>query len=160
MADEASSDRKVSLAEVSSMLHGVLFGFEKVLLTRYNADSKVFIPYIMDELDDLFKNLHIVDPELTVDENLERIKDFFSNEEVMDGISFDKMSDGKYNFVVKECKFATSGVHDLLEMEKGTCPWALIIGAVITGSLDNDKYVDVCESEYTDEGSSTVLEIK
>ena len=83
-----------------------------------------------------------------------------SNEEVIDGIEFEKTGDGKYNFTVKECKFATSGVHELLQMEKGTCPWALIIGAIITGSLDDDKYIDVCESDYSDKGSKTQLEIK
>lgn len=159
MANNKKIDRKISLVEVSGMLHGVLFGLEKVLLTRFNVNSRIFIPYIIDELEDMLRNLDIVDPEKSLDENIEEIKKYFTNDEVIEGIDIQKLDDNTYCLKIPECKFATSGVHELLEMEQGSCPWSIIIATIITTALKNERTVDVGESTYSEKGSETTLEI-
>jgi hypothetical protein len=160
MSEGDQEDRKISLVEVSSMLHGVLFGLEKVLMTRYNVDSKVLIPYILEELDELFVNLDIIDKNKNLEENIKAIEKYFSNEEVLKGIKITKEGKNKYSIEIKKCNFATSGVHDLLQMEKGSCPWSLIISTILQSGLRKGKHIDVGESDYSDKGSKTNIIIK
>jgi hypothetical protein len=142
------------------MLHAVLFGLEKVLMTRYNANYKILIPYILEELDTLLQEIQIIDKDKSLDENLEEVKKFLSNKYVLEGVSFEKIGQNKYKFSIEECKSATAGVHDLLKMEKGSCPWPVIVAAFVSRYLGEDKSVEIGDSEFTEKGSTTILEIK
>lgn len=160
MTDQEQEIEPVTIGEVSSMLHGVLFGLEKVLMTRYNANYKILIPFILEELDNLLQEIKIIDKDKSLDENLATIEKFLTNEYVLEGVTFEKVDDNKYIFSIEECHSATAGVHDLLKMEKGSCPWPIIVAAFISRYLGEDKSVEVGDSEYTEKGSKTVLEIK
>lgn len=150
----------MSMGELSSMMHCVLFGLEKVLMNRFNVGSKVFIPYILDELEELLSNLKIIDKEKSIEENIEKIKEFLSNDDVFKGIQINRINDNDIVFQLEECSFATSGVHDSLEMGDSMCACSLIASSILSGALDDKKYLEVQESEYTDKGSKTVFKIK
>jgi hypothetical protein len=44
-------------------------------------------------------------------------------------------------------------------MEKGYCPFALIVATFLSRVLEEGKNMEIGDSEYTDQGSMTVLEI-
>jgi hypothetical protein len=159
MVDEDQVPKIMTMKEVSSMLHGVLFGLEKTLMTRYNANCKIFIPFIMKELEDLLQDINIMEKDKGIKENLDKIRIFLSDGQILNGVTFEKLDENKYSFNIEQCGMATSGVHEVLKMEKGYCPFALIVATFLSRVLEAGKNMEIGDSEYTDQGSMTVLEI-
>lgn len=162
--DNGGSDRpcvrKLNFAELASLLHGLLFAYEKVFINLYGDDARKLYPYIIEELAHL---LHtgdnpVIDKSMSAEENIERIIQYISNEEYLNNINFKKEGDGKWVFDIKTCSFAKSGVHDILKVKEGICPFGLVIASCLTELSDNG-YVRITKSEFDDEGSKTHLEL-
>jgi len=151
--------RRFSYAELASMLHGLLFAYEKVFINLHGDDIRSLYPYILDEMSHI---LHtgddpVIDPNRSLEENIDRVLYFISNEEYLKDISFKKLDDGKYVFDVGACSFAKSGVHDILKIKEGICPFALVIASCIT-ELTANGYVRITKSEFDDDGTKVYLE--
>jgi Lrp/AsnC family transcriptional regulator for asnA, asnC and gidA len=151
--------RKLTLTELSSMLHGVLFAYEKVFLDLYGNDARELYPYILEELAHV---LHtgddpIIDKTKNLDENLDRVLFFLSNEEYLKELKCERLTDGKYVFDIGACSFAKSGVHDILKIKEGICPFALIFASCLT-DLTSNGYARITKAEFDDEGSKTYIE--
>jgi hypothetical protein len=153
--------RPISYSEVAALLHGILFSYEKVVAELYKGKHKILFPYIMEDMMKMLGNqaLAIVDSKKSLEENMEGLKDYLSNEDFLKGISFKKIDDDTYSFNIDECSFAVAGVHDLLKLHGGVCPFALAVAAILSEEMKEGKYIDLTESEYTDKGSKTNLKI-
>ncbi|MCK5559960.1 MAG: hypothetical protein KAJ51_05180 [Thermoplasmata archaeon] len=150
-------------ADVGSMFHGLLFAYEKVLLNFFGKEeTKKLFSYIIDELFPVLFNERnlVIDKSLGVEENMRRFECFLSNELLVKGLAIKKISEKQYVIDIEECVFAKGGIHDTLEMKGGSCPYALLVAAVLTSVEDPDQYINVGESEYTEEGSKTILNIE
>jgi hypothetical protein len=160
---ECKGIRKMSDAEIGSMLHALLFAYEKVFLNFYGKEeTKKLFSYIIDELVPVLYDERdlIIDKSLGVEENMERFRCFLSNESFVKGFSITKTSDKEFIIDIEECAFAKAGIHRTLEMNGGSCPYALLVAAVLTSVEDADQYIKVGESEYTELGSKTILNIE
>ncbi len=160
---ECKNVRKMTDAEIGSMLHALLFAYEKVFLNFYGKEeTKKLYSYLIDELIPVLYDERdlIIDKSLSVEENMKRFECFLSNESYIKGLSIKKISDNKYIIDVEECTFAKGGIHDTLEMKGGSCPYALLVAAVLTSVENSDQYIKVGESEYTKTGSRTYLDIE
>jgi hypothetical protein len=91
---------------------------------------------------------------------MKRFECFLSNEAFVKGLSIKRIDDNNYIIDIKECAFAREGIHKTLEMKGGSCPYALLVAAVLTSVENTDQYLKVGESKYTDEGSTTDLHIE
>ncbi|UCF07592.1 MAG: hypothetical protein JSW28_08080 [Thermoplasmata archaeon] len=153
--------RPISYPETAALLHGILFAYEKVVAELYKGKHKILFPYIIEEITRISKShgLAVMDPNLPLTDKMERLRVFFSNNELLKGVSFDKIDEQTFNFEIDECSFAVAGVHDLLKMHGGVCPFALAFAAILTGAMADERYVDLADSEYTEKGSKTVLKI-
>jgi DNA-binding Lrp family transcriptional regulator len=152
--------RKLTFSELASMLHGLLFAYEKVFLNLFETDTRKLYPYIIEEMAHL---LHtgdnpVIDSSKSLEENIDRVLFFISNEEYLKDLSVDDLGDGRYLFRIGECSFAKSGVHDILKLKDGMCPFALVIASCLT-ELTEDGFVRIAKSEFDNEGSSTHLEL-
>jgi hypothetical protein len=160
---ECKDVRKMSDAEIGSMLHALLFAYEKVFLNLYGKkETKELFSYIIDELIPVLYDERdlIIDKSLGVEENMRRFECYLSNDSYVRGLKINKVSDKKYVIEMKECSFAKQGIHSTLEMKGGSCPYALLVAAVLTSVEDPDQYINVGESEYTEEGSKTYLNVE
>jgi hypothetical protein len=155
--------RRMTEAELGSMLHALLFAYEKVFLNFYGKEeTKKLFSYIIEELVPILydeRNL-VIDKSLDVDENMKRLECFLSNEIFVKGLRIEKVGEKKYIIHLDECSFAKGGIHETLEMNGGSCPYALLFAAVLTSMDDSELYIKVGESEYTEAGSKTELEIE
>ena len=153
--------RPISFSEVAALLHGILFAYEKVVAELYKGKHKILFPYIMEDMVKVLgsQDLAVVDSGKSLEENMNGLKDYLSNEEFLKGISFNKIDDKTYSFDIDECSFALAGVHDILKLHGGICPFALAVAAILSEEMKEGQYLDVADSEYTDKGSKTNLKI-
>jgi Lrp/AsnC family transcriptional regulator for asnA, asnC and gidA len=152
--------RKLTFTELASMLHGLLFAYEKVIINLYGNDVRKLYPYIIEELSHV---LHagdnpVIDSGKNLEDNIDRILYFISNEEYLKDLSFKKTGEQEYEFRVGACSFAKSGVHEILKIKEGICPFALVIASCIT-ELHQGGYVKVSQCEFDEEGSVTKMEL-
>ncbi len=154
--------RPMTYPELGALLHGILFAYEKVVAELYEGKQKILYPYIMEDLTKILntQDMAIVDPKFSFEENVKGITAYLSNDELLKGVSIKKLNQDKYAFEIQECSLAVSGVHDILELHGGNCPFALAVAAILTSILTGGRYVDLADSEYSDTGSKTVLKIK
>jgi Lrp/AsnC family leucine-responsive transcriptional regulator len=152
--------RKLSFAELASMLHGLLFAYEKVFINLHGDDARQLYPYIIEELAHLFHvgEDPIIDKRKSLEENIERVLFFISNEEYVEDIQFEKVEENRYLFKIGACTFAKSGVHDILKVKEGICPFALVVASCLT-ELSPNKYVKIGRTEFDEDGSKTYLEL-
>jgi hypothetical protein len=163
ITDNFENLKKVSYPQIGSIFHGLLFAYEKVFINFYGIEeTKKLYSYIIEELVPILyepRNL-VVDKSLGVDENIKRLEYFLSNDELIKGLTIKKVHDKEYSIEIEECLFAKDGVHRILKMSGGSCPYALIAAAVLTNVGESDQYVRLGESEYTEDGSKTILKVE
>jgi hypothetical protein len=158
---EEKEIRPISYSEVAALLHGILFAYEKVVAELYKGKHTILFPYIMEDMVKLLssQDLAVVDSEKSLVENMEGLKDYLSNEDFLKGVSFKKIDEDTYAFEIEECSFAMAGVHDILKLHGGICPFALAVAAILSEETKDGKYIDLADSEYSDKGSKTNLKI-
>lgn len=153
--------RAINYSEVAALLHGTLFAYEKVVAELYKGKHRILFPYIMEDMVKLLglQDFAIVDSEKTLEENMQGLKEYLSNEEFLKGVKFEKLDDDTYSFDIDECAFALAGVHDILKLHGGVCPFALAVAAILSEDMKEGQYLDLADSEYSDKGSKTTLKI-
>jgi len=73
-------------------------------------------------------------------------------------LKFTKTDGNGYVFEVGECSFGRSGVHEILKMEGGICPFALVVATCLT-ELNPNEFVKINASDFDEKGSKTHLEM-
>jgi hypothetical protein len=155
--------KKMSMGEIGSMLHGLLFAYEKVFLNLFGKqEAKKLFSYIIEELVPILydERNQVIDKSLGIEENIERLQYFLSNENFIKDLKIEKLDENKYVIDVGECVFAKEGIHEILKMKEGSCPYALIAAAVLTSVEGEDQYVNVGDSEFTELGSKTIINVE
>jgi DNA-binding Lrp family transcriptional regulator len=142
------------------MFHGLLFAYEKVFMNLYGDDARELYPYIIEELAHLMHtgDNPVIDKSKSLEENINRVIHFISNEEYVKNVTFKKIGKNKYVFDIGACSFAKSGVHDILKIKEGICPFGLVMASCLT-ELTPSGYVRVAKTSFDDEGSKTHLEL-
>jgi len=153
--------RPITYPEIGALLHGILFAYEKVVAELYKGKHKILFPYIIEDMTKVLsgQDLTVVDSEFNLEDNMEGLRAYLSNEDLLKGISFKKLDENNYIFEIEECSFAVAGVHDILKLHGGVCPFALAVAAILTSVMKEGRYIDLADSEYSDKGSKTVLKI-
>jgi hypothetical protein len=153
--------RPINYSEVGALLHAILFAYEKVVAELYKGKHKILFPYIMEDMIKLLglQDLTIVDSEKSLEGNMQGLKEYLSNEEFLKGVKFEKVDDETYCFEIDECSFALAGVHDILKLHGGVCPFALAVAAILSEEMKEGQYFDLADSDYSDKGSKTNLKI-
>jgi Lrp/AsnC family transcriptional regulator for asnA, asnC and gidA len=145
--------------EIGSLMHGLLFAYQKVFMNLYGNDARELYPYVVEELSNILiaGDEPIIDPSLTDEENVNRCISFISNDDYLKDLKLTK-KDGGYVFEVGECTFGHSGIHDILKMEGGICPFALYIGTCLTQLKPNES-ININPSDFDEKGSKTHLDV-
>jgi DNA-binding Lrp family transcriptional regulator len=151
--------RLVTYPELASMMHGLLFAYQKVFINLFGNDSRKLYPYIMEELSHVLVEGEnpIIDSKRSLDENVKRCISFISNEEFLKDLKFEQVGENRYMFEVGECSFGTSGVHEILKIKEGICPFALMMATCLS-ELNPQGYVTLNPSEFDTKGSKTYME--
>ncbi|MEE9150513.1 MAG: hypothetical protein V3U20_01605 [Thermoplasmata archaeon] len=158
---KSKEPRPITFPETAALLHGILFAYEKVVAELYKGKHRILFPYIIEDMTKVLssQDLAVVDSKFNLEKNMEGLKAYLSNDELLKGISFKKLDEKTYVFEIEECSFAVAGVHDILKMHGGICPFALAVAALLSSVMKEGRYMDLADSEYTEKGSKTVLKI-
>jgi hypothetical protein len=153
--------KPISYSEIGALLHGILFAYEKVVAELYKGKHRILFPYIIEEITRISKShgMGVMNPDLPMAEKIEKLRIFFSNDELLKNVSIKEIDEDTISFEIEECSLAVSGVHDILEMHGGVCPFALASAALLSGAMGDERYIDLADSEYTEKGSKTLLKI-
>ena len=153
---------KLEQYEIGSLLHGMLFAYERVLKSLFKDEFKHLTPYLIEELSKVLcrEPDPIIDNELSLEENLDRLRYSLSIDDLFEQLTIEKVGESEYRVELKKCLYAASGIHEVLKMEEGICPIALIFATVLA-SLDKEcPNIEIVSSEFTDLGSITVIKAK
>jgi hypothetical protein len=153
--------RPITYPEIAALLHGILFSYEKVDAELYKGKHKILFPYIIEDMTKVLgsQGFIVVDQKQSLEENMEGLRTYLSDEETLKDIKFEKIDDDTFVFDIGECAFAVAGVHDILKLHGGVCPFALAVAGLLTSAMKEGQYIDLADSEYSDKGSKTVLKI-
>jgi hypothetical protein len=137
----------ITFAETAALLHGILFAYEKVVAELYKGKHRILFPYIIEEITRISKShdLAVMDQDLPLTAKMEKLRKFLANNELLKGIAFNKVDEDKFTFEIEECSFAVAGVHDILKMHGGVCPFALASAAILSGAMADERYIDLAE---------------
>ena len=152
-------EKQISGKDVPALLHSAFFGFELAHGKLTGNSSRAimqgiikYLPLILNK-----EGQHIFDHDSTLEENVKSFRDYLSNPELFEKVIFEKTGDNSYNFELRGCAFAKSGVHDILAPEKCTCPFAIIASTIIY-ELSN-KDITTSYSEINNMDSKTNIQI-
>ena len=162
--NECRAVKPISDVKISSSLHALLFGYEQVMKKFFEQEYRNLLGYIIEEIEPIFyeENTPIIDKNLSLDENIERLTKFLSNPDYFENLTIRRLDEQHLVLDIGVCNFARCGVHEVLNIDtiKGYCPIALIVAATLCGIEDATQYIEITDSEFTESGSKTKLKIK
>ncbi|TFH43640.1 MAG: hypothetical protein E4G94_04575 [ANME-2 cluster archaeon] len=152
-------ERKIELPEIASMLHSCFFGMENAHSKLIGSGHRAIVPEIAKMLPGILeaKGELKFDENSTIDDDLQRLQEYFNNDQYFNKVLIEKIDDNKYLFQIDGCFLAKTGVHKVLKPEHNTCLFAFIMGAVIHNKTG--KSIRLFSSEFFDEGTRTIIEI-
>jgi hypothetical protein len=163
MKMDEGEGKKLEQYEISSLFHGILFAYERVLKSLFKNEYKHLTPYLVEELSKVLYNEKepIIDKELPLEENIERLIYSLSSAGGFENLTFKKLENDEYQFRLEECAYARSGVHETLNMEgeEGVCPIALIFTTLLASHFGDTCDIDLISSKFTDLGSETIIKV-
>lgn len=169
MSSQKKNVSKASMKQLTSrhdslptLLHAVLFSYERTLANMYGEKAPLVVPYILEELEKVLPAniFDQMDSKSSVDSNMKTFSDYLSSGNYFGAIRFRSMGVGSYTVEVSECMFAKQGVHGLLKSSGNICPVALLHAAFLMRLIGKRHYVAVSPSEYDDDSSITYLNVK
>lgn len=151
-------DRKLTFQDIPSLLHSSLFAFEKAHGRLTGSTSKAILQLIVKELPKILQKdgHYVIDKRLNIEKNMEQFRDYLDNREYFENVKFERFND-TFIFELEGCVFAKSGVHETLEPEKSTCPFATIAAAIIF--YLTKKNMTIGDSEFNKTGTKTVMKL-
>jgi len=156
------SERKLTVGEVGSLFHSLLFSYEDLLLDMYGKHVREMLPYLVERLSTFdFEKDGIVLPRKPLEENIAHIEGFLSRSEFLSEVTITPAGDSSYKIEVKGCAFAKEGIHKTLQLKEGsTCPWVLVVAGLLQRAMGDKMDVHIGTSEFTDEDTMTTILMK
>lgn len=151
-------ERKLTFQDIPALLHSSLFAFEKAHGRLTGSTSRAILQLIVKELPKILQKdgHYVIDDSLSIEKNMQQFRDYLDNKEYFEDVKFERSNDA-FIFEIEGCVFAKSGVHETLEPEKSTCPFATIAAAVLF--YQTGKNLTIEDSEFRKTGTKTVIKL-
>lgn len=150
-------EKIINEAEMAALLHTCFFGFERAHGKLTGRGSRAILQYVVKGLPRILhhRDQHLVQEDAPLEENLARFNNYFSRSELFDSVELRREDEDKYCFVIEGCPLA-DGVHEILDPD-AVCPFAIVAASVLYHLTGQD--VSIQDSNYTDDGTTTRIEI-
>lgn len=154
--------RKLTMGEVGSLFHSLLFSYEDLLVDMYGKHVREMLPYLVERLSSFdFEKDGILLPGKPLEENLAHIQNFLSGTEFINEVKITPAGNSSYKIDVKGCAFAKAGIHKNLKLKEGpTCPWVLIVAGLLQRATGDKLDVHIGPSEFTELDTYTTIELR
>lgn len=149
-------DSKMTFGDMAVLFHSSFFAFEQSHGKITGSSSRAILQQIVRVMPKILEKegQPVINESLTLEENMAHFRDYLSNKELIGNVNFEKEGD-IFKLEIDGCAVAKSGVHEILDPRKSTCPYAIAAAAMIfylTG-----KNLTIEDSEFTEDGTKTVL---
>lgn len=142
--------------DIPTFFHTILFAYSKTLKEILGSGEAALIHPILDKivLVQNKKNLNLIQGENT-EEVLANFLEELLKKGTMGWVGIEDVGKEKFLFKVEGCKFAKY-THDFLDTKDTTCPFALVVMAILQSQMG--KKVRPTDSEFTPTGTTTLIE--
>lgn len=142
--------------DIPTFFHTILFAYSKTLKEILGSGEAALIHPILEKiiLVQNKKNLNLIQGE-NIDEVLANFLEELLKKGTMGWVGIEEAGDEKFLFKVEGCKFAKY-THEFLDTKDTTCPFALVVMAILQSQLG--KKVRPTDSEFSATGTKTLIE--
>ncbi|HIH44322.1 MAG TPA: hypothetical protein HA257_04340 [Candidatus Methanoperedenaceae archaeon] len=149
---------RMTFGDMAALFHSSFFAFEQAHGRITGTASRAILQQIVRVMPKILEKegQPVINKSLTLEENMAHFRDYIHNEELIENVNFEN-NDDMFNIEIKGCTVAKSGVHEILDPKKSTCPYAIVAAAMIfylTG-----KNLTIEDSEFTKDGTKTLLKL-
>jgi len=146
----------LSQEDVGTLLHGILFAYQKSVRDILGTGSAVFVHPVLSIIKRINRRAGVnLIKGRNIDEVFENLSKLMQTTGFMKEFRFEKLSPERYILHVDRCVWAPH-IHNELKPKDVTCPYALMAMSIFEEVLKSK--VKVADSEYHENGTKTTIE--
>jgi len=155
--DDVKTKKGLDFLDVATLFHCLLFAYQKALKNILDSGSAIFVHPVLEIVARINERvgINLIEGE-TIDEVFDNLSRLIQNTEMVKEFRFEKVAPKKFVLHINGCVLAPH-VHKELEPKDVTCPYALLAMSIFERVLSGK--VKVCDSEYSDNGTKTLIEL-
>src|SRR3989337_4611413 len=160
MSDQQSpvidAQKKLDPQDIGTLLHGILFAYQKSLKKVLGTGDAIFVHPILDIIQTITKKTGVnLIKGADIDEVFENLSEIMPTSGIVKEFRFEKLGPKKYILHVEGCFYAPH-IHEELKPTDVVCPLALIAMSIFQETAK--AKVRVADSDYTKDGTNTIIE--
>lgn len=150
-------EERLEEAEVGTLLHGMLFAYQKSAKDILGTGSAIFVHPVLDIIKRISKRTGVnLIKGRNIDEVFGNLSEVMPTTGIMKEFRLEELAPKRYILHVNGCVWAPH-IHEELKPRDVTCPFALIVMAIFEEVLEGK--VKVADSEYYKNGTTTIIEL-
>ena len=150
------SQKKLDPMDIGSLLHGILFAYQKSVKEILGTGATIFVHPVLDIIQTIHEKAGInMIKGGDIDEVFANLSEIMPTSGMVRGFRFEKLGPKKFILHVEGCVWAPH-IHEELKPSDVVCPLALIVMSIFQKTTK--AKVRVADSEYTQDGTNTIIE--
>ena len=150
------SQKKLDPMDIGSLLHGILFAYQKSVKEILGTGATIFVHPVLDIIQTINEKAGInMIKGGDIDEVFANLSEIMPTSGMVRGFRFEKLGPKKFILHVEGCVWAQH-IHEELKPSDVVCPLALIVMSIFQKTTK--AKVRVADSEYTKDGTNTIIE--
>ena len=148
--------KKLDPMDIGTLLHGILFAYQKSVKEIMGTGAAIFVHPVLDIVQTIQEKTGVnLIKGADIDEVFANLSEIMPTSGIIRGFRFEKLGPKKYILHVEGCFYAPH-IHEELKPSDVVCPLALIAMSIFQETAK--AKVRVADSEYTTDGSKTIIE--
>ena len=151
-----NAQKNLNPQEIGCLLHGILFAYQNSVKEILGTGATIFVHPVLDIIQTINEKTGInLIKGNDIDEVFTNLSEIILTSGMVNGVRFEKLGPKKYILHVEGCVWAPH-IHEELKPSDVVCPLALIAMSIFQETAK--AKVRVADSEYTTDGSKTIIE--
>ena len=150
------AQKKLEPQDIGTLLHGILFAYQKSLKKVLGTGDAIFVHPILDIIQTITKKTGVnLIKGRDIAEVFENLSEIMPTSGIVKEFRFEKLGPKRYILHVNGCVWAPH-IHEELDPADVVCPYALIAMAIFQKTTKTK--IKVADSVYTKTGTKTIIE--
>ena len=151
-----NAQKNLNPQEIGCLLHGILFAYQNSVKEILGTGATIFVHPVLDIIQTINEKTGINMIKGTdIDEVFTNLSETMLTSGMVNGFRFEKLGPKKYILHVEGCVWAPH-IHEELKPSDVVCPYGLIAMSIFQKATKTK--VRVADSEYTKDGTNTIIE--
>ena len=151
-----NAQKNLNPQEIGCLLHGILFAYQNSVKEILGTGATIFVHPVLDIIQTINEKTGInMIKGNDIDEVFTNLSAIILTSGMVNGVRFEKLDPKKYILHVEGCVWAPH-IHEELKPSDVVCPYGLIAMSIFQKTTKTK--VRVADSEYTKDGTNTIIE--